>query len=678
LAPSSGIRLAALSGDVAATPAIFSMITESRVGPPWAGLPSSLLANPSLVRFRRQLRRSPRLANSLRYVTALAGVVAVTEAIQFSSLPKALGGVLSVAALLFFAWVGGPKPALLMGPLLLLLARLASEEPDRWSSMKPQEVMGLAVVTLVATTTGLAGQYRRRVAAVTRQHARTLQQQARALNQATIVFRSIDGRITDWSEGPQRLFGWTATEACGASLHELLSTRFAETRSSIDNRLMSEGQWHGEVTMRHKNGADLQVSTHWILYRDEENEPIGVAEVWSDVTELRCAEASIRDASRRKDEFLAMLAHELRNPLAPIRTGLEVLRLCRDDLHEFNEIHGMMDRQMRQLVALIDDLLDASRITHGKFELRKMRVVLPDIIKSAVETVAPAMEDAHHQLTVNLPTLPVHLDADPNRLAQVISNLLDNACKYTPPGGEIRLTVTAHGHEVSISVVDNGRGIPEGSLNSVFEMFNRNNLDGIATCSGLGIGLALVKTIVEMHGGTVSARSNGAGQGSEFLVRLPAISDAATAADGPTTHTVNGDVRRVLVVDDNVDAVRALSIVVKRLGNEVHMAYDGLEAIAAAEKWLPEIVILDLGMPKLDGYGAARHIRQQTWGKGMTLIALTGWGQDEDKRKTKEAGFDYHLAKPADLDELRRLISSGRQFPEPDTPTALPITSVVG
>jgi PAS domain S-box-containing protein len=653
------------------------MIIESRVSCRRVGLPPSLLANPSLVRFRRQLRRSPRLANTLRYVIALAGVVAVTEAIHFGSVPKPLGGVFSVAALLIFAWFGGPKPALLMGPLILFLARVTSEEPDRWSSMKPQEVMGLAVVTLVATTTGLAGQYRRRVAAVTRQHARTLEQQARALNQATIVFRSIDGRITDWSEGPQRLLGWTAIEACGNSLHELLSTRFAETRSSIDDKLLSEGQWHGEVTMRHKNGNDLQVSTHWILYRDEENEPIGVAEVWSDVTELRCAEAAVRNASRRKDEFLAMLAHELRNPLAPIRTGLEVLRLCRDNLQEFNEIHGMMDRQMRQLVALIDDLLDASRITHGKFELRKTRVVLPDIIKSAVETVAPAIEDAHHQLTVNLPTLPVHLDADPNRLAQVISNLLDNACKYTPPGGEISLTVTAHGHEVSISVVDNGRGISAESQNSVFEMFNRDNLDGIVTCSGLGIGLALVKTIVEMHGGAVSADSNGVGHGSEFLVRLPAIAEVAAVVDGPTASTANGGARRVLVVDDNVDAVRTLSMVVKKLGNEVHLAYDGLEAIAAAEKFFPEVVILDLGMPKLDGYGAARHIRQQPWGKGITLIALTGWGQDEDKQKTKEAGFDYHLAKPANLDELRRLISSRRQLIEPDTPMALPINSVV-
>lgn len=583
-----------------------------------------------------------------------------------------------MAALLIFAWIGGPKPALLMGPLLLLLSRLVAEGPDRWAGLEPQQLVGLSVVTLIATTTGLAGQYRRHVGAVTRQHARTLQQQARALNQATIVFRSMDGLITDWSEGPQRLFGWTSEEACGKPLHDLLSTRFADTPESIDEALMSEGQWRGEVTMRHKNGADLQVSTLWILYRDEDDEPIGVAEVWSDVTELRCAEAAILEASRRKDEFLAMLAHELRNPLAPIRTGLEVLRLCRDDVKEFNEIHGMMDRQMTQLVTLIDDLLDASRITHGKFELRKTRVALPDVIKSAMEAVAPAIEHARHQLTVSLPTSAVQLDADPNRLAQVISNLLDNACKYTSPGGTLSLTVTDHSHEVSISVADNGRGIPTEALGSVFDMFNRNNLDGIAACSGLGIGLALVKSIVEMHGGTVVAKSDGVGHGSEFVVRLPAIAEAAAASDGPAAPTVNSGPRRVLVVDDNVDAARTLSMVVRNLGNEVHLAFDGLEAIAAAERLLPEVVVLDLGMPKLDGYGAARHIRQQPWGKRITLIALTGWGQDEDKRKTKEAGFDYHMAKPADLNELRRLISSCRESGEDDAPKVFPISSMVG
>jgi PAS domain S-box-containing protein len=523
--------------------------------------------------------------------------------------------------------------------------------------------VGLAVVLLVTTSTGLAGQYRRRIRAVTEQHAQNLRDQARALSQAPIVFRSIDGQITQWNEGTERMCGWSADEARGRVLHELLSTRFPQPPELIEEELASTGQWQGEVISRHKNGNELHVAAHWILYRDNVGNPIGVAEVLSDVTELRRAEAAVREADRRKDEFLAMLAHELRNPLAPIRTGLELLRLVKDDPQQIETTREIMERQMKQLVTLVDDLLDVSRITRGKLELRKTSVALHEVVSNAIEAAKPGIDAGGHKLTVTLPPSAVYLKADPHRLAQVLSNLLDNAAKYTPAGGEISLLAQRNEGGIVLSVSDNGIGIPADMLERVFEMFTRSSQEAAAQHSGLGIGLALVKTIVDMHGGHVEACSAGPGRGAIFTIRLPVVEETPVVAELPNVPVEAADEtkRRVLIVDDNIDAVRVLSIVVKKLGNEVCVAYDGVEAIAAAEQFLPEVVLLDLGMPKLDGYGAARHIRQQPWGQSITLIALTGWGQDADKQRTKAAGFDHHLVKPADPAELRRLLADGRR-----------------
>jgi PAS domain S-box-containing protein len=624
---------------------------------------SPIKQHPWVKGIRRRIGRWPRSFAVLRYVGTLGGVVGLTQLIHLSSLPRPIGGVAAMTAVLVFAWIGGLGPALLMSPLLLFLSRLVREEPERWIAMTSQESMGLAVVMLVTASTGLAGQYRRRIRAVTEQHAQKLRDQSRALNQAPIVFRSTDGRITEWHEGAERLCGWTADEAQGRMLHELLATRFPQPLEVIEAELARTGQWRGEVMSRHKNGSELHVAAHWILYRDNEDNPIGVAEVLSDVTELRRAEAAVREADQRKDEFLAMLAHELRNPLAPIRTGLELLRLVQDDPKQIETTREIMERQMKQLVTLVDDLLDVSRITRGKLELRKTSVALRDVVSTAVEAAQPGIDVAGHKLTVTLPTSDIYLQADPHRLAQVISNLLDNAAKYTPPGGAISLVAEGFENDVVVTVTDNGVGIPPDMLERVFEMFTRSSQDSKVQHAGLGIGLALVKQIVEMHGGQVEARSEGRGRGAQFILRLPILEEAPAIVaipDAPEEPAGQAK-RRVLIVDDNVDAVRVLSVVVKKLGNEVCLAYDGVQAIAAAEQFLPEVVLLDLGMPKLDGYGAARHIRQQPWGQEMTLIALTGWGQDTDKQRTKAAGFDHHLVKPADPAELRRLLVNGRQ-----------------
>lgn len=594
----------------------------------------------------------------MRYVVPLLTVVAVTQVVHLSPLTSPTSGVISMLAVLACAWFGGLGPALLLSPLLLLLGRLVREEPQRWAAMTSQELMALTVVTLVCGSIGLAGQYRRRIRAVTEQHAQKLQDQARALNQAPIVFRNVEGTITEWSAGAQRLFGRTSDEAVGRPLCELLQTRFPRPADEIQPELFKTGQWQGEVIQRHRDGHELHVAMHWILYRDKYGEPIGVAEIHNDVSDLRRAEAAVREADRRKDEFLAMLAHELRNPLAPIRTGLELMRMAKNDEQLIDQTRAIMERQMEQLVTLVDDLLDVSRISRGKLELRMCQVTLSDVVRSAVEAARPTIEAAGHKLSVTMTAAPLHLHADPHRLAQVLSNLLDNAAKYTPRGGSIWLAAERQGADVVVSIKDSGLGIPADMIDGIFQMFTRIERAGEKTNAGLGIGLALVKSIVEMHGGRVEAKSDGPGRGAEFRVRLPLVR-AATASEqlpnGASSATERSP-RRVLIVDDNEAAADLLSMVVGKLGNEVRVAYDGQQAIEAAVRFQPDVVLMDLGMPKLDGYGAARHIREQPWGQEMLLVALSGWGQDGHKKRSKEAGFDHHLVKPADPVQLQRLL----------------------
>jgi CheY-like chemotaxis protein/two-component sensor histidine kinase len=309
-------------------------------------------------------------------------------------------------------------------------------------------------------------------------------------------------------------------------------------------------------------------------------------------------------------------------------------------------------------VRLVDDLLDVSRITQNKLELRKERVSLASIVNSAVETSGPLMAQAGHSFSVKLPPTPVHLDADPVRLAQVFSNLLNNAAKYTEPGGRISLTAESSGSDVVVEVCDNGLGIPADAMPRVFKMFSQVDRNMERAQGGLGIGLSLVLRLVELHGGTIEARSDGPGRGSQFVVRLPIVSDvqpAKTAAgDGGLPETAK---RRVLVVDDNHDSAWSLRMMLELMGNETHTAYDGLAAVAAAEEFLPDLILLDIGLPHLNGYDACRRIREQPWSEGMVIVALTGWGQDEDRRRSQEAGFDQHLVKPVDIVELNRLLT---------------------
>jgi len=385
-----------------------------------------------------------------------------------------------------------------------------------------------------------------------------------------------------------------------------------------------------------------------------------IAGTTRDVTDRKEAEEALRDADRKKDDFIALLAHELRNPLAPIRNGLQVMRLAEGNPTMVAEARAMMDRQLSHMVRLIDDLLDVSRITRNKMELRRGRVTLADVVGNAVEAAGPAIQEAGHELTVVLPPSPVEFDADLTRLAQVFSNLLSNSAKYTPRGGRIWLTAERSGDEAVVSVRDTGIGIPARSLPTIFDMFSQVGRSVEKATGGLGIGLALVKGLVEMHGGTVTAESV-EGEGSTFTVRLPMPASAAVPDGAAGQAGLNeAQRRRVLVVDDNVDGAESMAMMLRLMGNEVATAHDGASAVAKAAAFLPEVVLMDIGLPGLNGLDATRQIREQGWGRSMTIIALTGWGQENDRERSRQAGCNGHLVKPVMLADLEALLGSAR------------------
>jgi PAS domain S-box-containing protein len=373
---------------------------------------------------------------------------------------------------------------------------------------------------------------------------------------------------------------------------------------------------------------------------------------------------ALKDADRRKDEFLATLAHELRTPLAPIHNALQILRLSGRDGAVARSVYDMMDRQVAHMVRLVDDLMEVSRITRGKVELRRQRVDLATIVGSAVETTRPLIDAAGHLLTVDLGGELLELDADAVRLAQVFGNLLNNAAKYTPNGGQITLRAERRGANVMVSVRDNGAGIRPEALPQVFDPFVQGERSYTRSQGGLGIGLTLARSIVALHGGSIEARSAGLGLGSEFTVRLPLLSsvavDTPVALSRPLTRIAG---QRILVVDDNVDAAESLGALLRCLGAQVVTVHDGPSALEALRAEKPVAAVLDIGMPGMDGYEVARRVRAAPDGDDITLIALTGWGNDEDRRRSREAGIDHHLVKPVDLQVLEDLLAASRKAP---------------
>ncbi len=461
-----------------------------------------------------------------------------------------------------------------------------------------------------------------------------------------------------WTDKMRELLGVGADEPIG---FELFQQRLHPDDRPLRERAIAEAWVTGVLSAEYRivrpDGELRWVSSRGRVLRgaDGRERMLGVV---GDVTEQKKALQALEDADRRKDEFLATLAHELRNPLAPLRNSLAILQRTADDPATFEKASGVMERQLSHLVRLIDDLLDVSRISLDKLTLRVELADLGAVVEHAVEASRPAAERAGHVLDVRLPDRPVKLQADRARLSQVFSNLIGNACKFTPDGGRIVVDARADGGQAVVSISDNGIGIAPEQLGGVFEMFSQIDHSLERAQGGLGIGLTLVRRLVEMHGGNVVASSAGHGEGSEFVVTLPLTRDAAgaTIAGKPSAAAAPAGRLRMLVVDDNGDSAESLALLLSLAGHETHVAFSGTEALLRADALRPDAVLLDLGLPGLNGYEVCRRLRAAAWAREIPIVAITGWGQADDRQRSKDAGFDGHLVKPVVFGELTALL----------------------
>jgi PAS domain S-box-containing protein len=417
--------------------------------------------------------------------------------------------------------------------------------------------------------------------------------------------------------------------------------------------------WYREHRFRGVDGHYHSILAQGVQMRDEDGKSTGWAGINLDISRMKKTEEALREADRRKDEFLATLAHELRNPLAPIRHAARLLGVRDIDEARSKVAREIIARQVSRMALLLDDLLDLSRITRGRLELRKEPVALAAVISAALETAQPLIDSKHHELSVHMPQNNTELVVDPLRISQALSNLLTNAAKYTDPGGRIALDIDVSARNIRIAVSDSGIGIQTNLLPTIFEMFSQVDSAIDRSEGGLGIGLALVKGLVSLHGGKVEAASAGPGKGSTFTIELPVNRVHVTSIERPTavpTPPTLGPFGRILVVDDNRDAANSLAMVLSSSGHESFTAYSGEQALQVGEAQRPDVVVLDIGMPDMTGYEAAQRIRHTQWGKALLLLAITGWGQKEDVQRAVNAGFNFHMTKPADPDRVEKLV----------------------
>jgi PAS domain S-box-containing protein len=491
------------------------------------------------------------------------------------------------------------------------------------------------------------------------EHARAWLAAIVASSDDAIVSKTLDGIVTSWNPGAVHLFGYTPEEIVGQPILTIVPPDLHYEEAEILARLRKgERIGHFETQRVAKNGRRIDISLTVSPVRDESGEIVGASKIARDITERKRAEQLLRDADRRKDEFLATLAHELRNPLAPMRNAAELLCYGKHDTPASKTACEIMDRQLRQMTRLVDDLLDVARVSAGRVELREELVDVGQLLASITGALRPAFDAARQPLDVTIPPEPLYVYGDRIRLTQAFSNLLHNANKYTPRGGRVAVEARQGQAAVEITIRDTGIGIPPSKLDEVFELFAQVGSGTDRAREGLGIGLTVTKRLVEIHGGRIEARSDGEGRGSEFIVRLPLreAPEIAGAAMPPSAAAAQL-ARRILIADDNKDAATSLSILLEGMGHQTRVVHDGLAALAAAEEMQPDVAILDIDMPKLDGYAVARGIAGQSWAAQISLIALTGLGRETDRRNAREAGFHHHLVKPVEPEVLREVLA---------------------
>ncbi len=481
-----------------------------------------------------------------------------------------------------------------------------------------------------------------------------------------IAITDWEGHITHANPAYCDLLGYTQDELSRITFSDLVHPEDRADNFQEIGRLREHSLPFFEIENRYirKNGEAVWVHKFVSILHDEKGAPAHLMALVSDVSERRRMEETLREADRHKDEFIATLAHELRNPLTPIANALHSLQRIAGATGDMQRLHGMIERQVTQLVRLVDDLLEVSRISTGKIELRKQRLSLAAVIQQAVETSQPLLEAGRHNTTISLGEQPLVVEGDQVRLAQLFTNLLNNAAKYTPSGGQISITARKESGEAIVSIRDTGIGISPEMLPKVFGIFTQGDRSTGRTQGGIGIGLSLARKLVELHGGSIHGFSGGAGKGSEFVVWLP-LTDGA-AAEAPVEEkcdAASGSACRVLVVDDDHDVADSFSMLLQTFGVNTLVVYSGMAAIDALSEFMPRLAFVDIGMPDVDGYETARRIRQLPQGKNLMLAALSGWGNVDDRRRSVEAGFDHHFVKPIDMTALESLLASVQMSP---------------
>jgi PAS domain S-box-containing protein len=615
-----------------------------------------------------------------RYTAAILAVV-VALVLRWSLWPflgPELPFLVLWPAVVVAAGLGGLGPGLLATGLAVLAEDYLISQPDSLMIGKPAELIGIALFGFLGGLTSFLIDRTHRAQTLAEANAREATRRRESLRVVLasigdgVIATQAEGRITFLNPVAQALTGWKEDEALGRPLDDIFHVQDREGGLQLAcpvRQALREGATvclAGRATLVAREGTRTPIGCTASPIRSDAGQILGVVLTFRDYSEQTRLESELRrraeelaEADRHKDRFLAMLAHELRNPLAPVRNVAQVLRLPGHDEERTRWAAEVIDRQVGQMSRLVEDLMDVSRIRQGKVRLEREAVELAEVVERAVESSRPLLQARLQELVENLPAEPVWLEADPVRLAQVLANLLNNASKYTDERGRIILTAAREGRWAIVRVRDTGAGIPTDLLPRIFDLFAQGEWTRDQAQGGLGIGLTLVRDLVRMHGGTVEAFSEGLEHGSEFVVRLPALEHrpallvpggaSGTAADEPATA------RRVLVVDDNTDAAETLALMLQLAGHDTRTAPDGPSALALARTFRPEVVLLDIGLPGMDGHEVARRLRQERGCGGLLLIAVTGYGQAADKQQAREAGFDHYLVKPINLAALCRV-----------------------